>query len=271
MPARQAERVPPRSGGRRDGVPADTVLEVRGVSVRFGGVQAVDDAHLAAPGSRVTGLIGPNGAGKTTLFNVITGLERPTAGQVVVGGEDVTDLAPHRRARLGMARTFQRLEVFGSLSARDNILTGAEFRRAWSRDGADPRRVAEEILDRVGLRAVAHDRVDGLPTGLARLVELGRALATRPRLLLLDEPGSGLDETETEALGELLVDLASEGMAILLVEHDVELVMRICDPVYVLNFGRVIASGPPAVVQGDPEVRAAYLGTDAGAVAGSAR
>jgi branched-chain amino acid transport system ATP-binding protein len=247
-----------------DGAP---VLSVEAVSVRFGGVQAVTDADITAMAGQITGLIGPNGAGKTTTFNVITGLEKPTSGRVLVNGREVSRLSPYRRARLGMARTFQRLEVFGSLSARENVLAAAEFRRGWSGDKSDPQRVTDEILDLVGLRAVADMRVDALPTGLARLVELGRALATRPRLLLLDEPGSGLDNTETEALGDLLIDLAAGGMAILLVEHDVDLVMRICDRIHVLDFGKIISVGTTAEVQADPVVQAAYLGADVESVA----
>jgi branched-chain amino acid transport system ATP-binding protein len=170
------------------------VLRASGVSVRFGGLLALDEVHLEAEAGRVTGLIGPNGAGKTTLFNVITGLQPPTGGRILIDDVDVTGTKPHQRARLRVARTFQRLEVFGSLSARENILVAAEIRNGWSRgDRDDPVRVTEEILERVGLRDVADHAVDSMPTGLARLVELGRALATKPRLLLLDEPGSGLD------------------------------------------------------------------------------
>jgi branched-chain amino acid transport system ATP-binding protein len=238
------------------------VLSVEDVTVRFGGVTAVSAANITAYAGQITGLIGPNGAGKTTTFNVITGLEKPTSGRILVGGRDVSRLSPYRRARLGMARTFQRLEVFGSLTARENVLAAAEFRRGWSRDGSDPGAVADEVTDRVGLRNVAEMRVESLPTGLARLVELGRALATRPRLLLLDEPGSGLDSTETEALGDLLLDLAAGGTAILLVEHDVDLVMRVCDRIHVLDFGKVISVGTTAEVQSDPVVQAAYLGAD---------
>jgi branched-chain amino acid transport system ATP-binding protein len=260
LPASQA-RTPTTA---EDGSP---VLSVEAVSVRFGGVQAVTDANITALAGQITGLIGPNGAGKTTTFNVVTGLEKPTAGRVLVNGRDVSRLSPYRRARLGMARTFQRLEVFGSLSARDNVLAAAEFRRSWSGDKSEPQRVTDEILDLVGLRSVAGMRVDALPTGLARLVELGRALATRPQLLLLDEPGSGLDNTETEALGDLLIDLAAGGMAILLVEHDVDLVMRVCDRIHVLDFGRIISVGTTAEVRADPVVQAAYLGADVESVA----
>jgi branched-chain amino acid transport system ATP-binding protein len=249
---------------------SDPTLSVRGVSVRFGGVQALEDVALEAQPGMVTGLIGPNGAGKTTLFNVITGLERPNTGRVSVRGRDVSSLSPYRRARLGVGRTFQRLEVFGSLTAYGNILTAAEFRKGWARDKSDPRAVAREVLERVGLTSVADRRVDAMPTGLARLVELGRALAAAPSLLLLDEPGSGLNQEETEALGTLLLDLVSDGTAILLVEHDVELVMRVCSRVYVLDFGSVIAAGAPKEVQADGAVQAAYLGADTSQVEGAA-
>jgi len=241
-----------------------SLLQVVDVDVRFGGVHAVQEVRLEAEAARVTGLIGPNGAGKTTLFNVITGLQEPTAGRVKFDGRDITDVRPHKRARLGMARTFQRLEVFGSLTARENVLVAAEIRKSWSSDGSNPRVVTEEILDRVGIREVADDRVDSMPTGMARLVELGRALATNPRLVLLDEPGSGLDQQESDALGRLLIDLADDGLAVLLVEHDVELVMHVCHLVYVLDFGRIIALGTPAQVQADPRVQAAYLGSEEG-------
>ena len=239
------------------------VLRVEDVSVRFGGLLALDSVHLAAEAGRITGLIGPNGAGKTTLFNVITGLQAPTEGKVYIGDDEVTGSKPHKRARLRMARTFQRLEVFGSLTARENIMVAAEIRNGWSKgDKIDPRQMTDAILERVGLTHVAEAPVDSMPTGLARLVELGRALATQPQLLLLDEPGSGLDHTESEALGDLLIDLAAEGMAILLVEHDVELVMRVCEDIFVLDFGKLIAQGPPAEIQQNAAVQAAYLGAE---------
>ena len=238
------------------------MLRVEAVQVRFGGLLALDDVSLAADAGRVTGLIGPNGAGKTTLFNVVGGLQAPTRGRVFIDDVDVTDRKPHQRARLRMARTFQRLEVFGTLTARENVLVAAESRNDWSHEKDDAAARTEAILDRVGLRDVADEPVDSMPTGMARLVELGRAIATRPRLLLLDEPGSGLDERETETLGELLLDLAADGMAILLVEHDVELVMRVCAEIYVLDFGRLIAHGTPAEIQANEVVQAAYLGAE---------
>jgi len=236
------------------------VLEIVDVSVKFGGINAVTDVSLSARQGQITGLIGPNGAGKTTTFNVITGLQEPTNGNVFVGDREVSDLSPYKRARLGIARTFQRLEVFGSLSVYENVLAAAEFRHGWSDDETPPRRVAAEIVERVGLSTVSEERVDALPTGIARLVELGRALATRPRLLLLDEVGSGLNHEETAALGDLMLELTRDGTAILLVEHDVELVMRVCDRIFVLDFGRLIASGTPTEIQKDPAVQAAYLG-----------
>ena len=242
------------------GALARTVLEVDHVSVRFGGLDAVSDVSFAAEAGRVTGLIGPNGAGKTTTFNVITGLQRPTRGRIAIEGRDVTKMAPYKRARLGVARTFQRLEVFGSLTVYENILAAAEFHRAWSGDRTPPRDVAADTVERVGLGSVIDARVDALPTGLARLVELGRALATQPRLLLLDEVGSGLSHEESTALGDLMLSLAADGMAILLVEHHIELVMRVCSYIYVLDFGRLIASGSPTDIQHDPAVQRAYLG-----------
>jgi branched-chain amino acid transport system ATP-binding protein len=238
-----------------------TVLEVRGVTVRFGGHVAVNDVHLDVPGGAITGLIGPNGAGKTTLFNVITGLQEPASGSVLLDGDDITARPAHTRARLGIARTFQRLEVFGSLTARENVLTAAEIRRSWARDrAADPGAEADAILERVGITTVADERVDAMPTGLARLVELGRALATRPTVLLLDEPASGLDESESEEFAALLRSLAGDGIGILLVEHDVGLVMQVCSRIHVLDFGRVLAVGSPAEIQSDEAVLEAYLG-----------
>ena len=239
------------------------MLEVRDVSVRFGGHMAVNRASLVVPAGQITGLIGPNGAGKTTLFNVITGLQPPTDGSVHLDGVDITDVSAHKRARMGVARTFQRLELFGSLSARDNVLAAAELNRVAR--GA-PAAVADELLERVGLTARSDQRADSLSTGNARLVELARALACNPTTLLLDEPASGLDEQETERFAEVLQELAADGLAILLVEHDVPLVMRLCRQITVLDLGVVLAVGTPAEVQSDERVISAYLGqgTDVG-------
>ena len=234
-------------------------LAVEEISVRFGGLQALQDVNLEVHAGAVNGLIGPNGAGKTTLFNVITGLQPPTQGRVRLGDVDITRLSPHHRARLGVARTFQRLELFGTLTARENVQMASETRRRRP-TGASSHVEADIILAHIGLSHVADEPTDLLPTGLARLVELGRALATGPSVLLLDEPSSGLNQEETLELGRVLVDLASRGIAVLLVEHDMSLVMNICDHVSVLDYGAVIAHGDPASVQANAAVQAAYLG-----------
>lgn len=248
------------------------VLAVEDLTVRFGGHLAVSSVSLSVPAGRICGLIGPNGAGKTTTFNAICGVITPTSGTIRLHGRDVSRLGTHHRARLGVGRTFQRLEVFSSLSVRDNVLVGLEIRRSWSRrrgpspqylaDGRElpPAAEVELILDRLGLGEVAELPVGSLPTGQARLVELGRALAARPSVLLLDEPASGLDEAETEAFGGLLTALARAGLAILLVEHDISLVMRVCEDLSVLDFGQIIAQGPPEVVRANQAVHDAYLG-----------
>jgi branched-chain amino acid transport system ATP-binding protein len=240
----------------------DPILTANAVTVRFGGLQALSEATVTATPGRIHGLIGPNGAGKTTMFNVICGLQAPTGGQVNLDGRDITRLGVHRRARLGLARTFQRLEAFNSLSTRDNLLVAAELRLG--RGTRSPAKVVDTIIDRIGLGAVADVTVGTLPTGTARLVELGRALACQPRVLLLDEASSGLDEEETQAVGDLLARVVREdGIAVLLVEHDMRFVMRLCALIYVLDFGQIIATGSPTVVQNDAAVRAAYLGVDA--------
>jgi branched-chain amino acid transport system ATP-binding protein len=237
-----------------------SLLDVGGVSVRFGGLEALGEVSLEVDAGRVTGLIGPNGAGKTTLFNVVTGLQAPNAGRIVLDGKDLTSARPHRRARAGIGRTFQRLETFGTLTVRDNVLVAAEMRRGWSRERFKPADVVTECIERVGLGAVADQLVDQLPTGTQRLVEVARALASKPRVVLLDEPSAGLNEFETEALSTLLRELAADGLGILLVEHDMGLVMSASDQIYVLDFGRIIAVGDPRAVQANPMVRAAYLG-----------
>jgi branched-chain amino acid transport system ATP-binding protein len=231
-------------------------LEVSDVTVAFGGNRVLDGVGLTVGPDRVTGLIGPNGAGKSTLFDVICGLRRPARGRVVLDGRDVTRLGPTRRARHGLARTFQRLELFGRLSVRDNLLVAAEL-------GPERRRAsraADEIVTRLGLGEIADRCADTLSTGTGRLVEVGRALAARPRFLLLDEPAAGQDAEETQRFTRLLRALAGEGTAVLLVEHDMSLVMGVCDEVHVLDLGRIIAAGPPAVIRHDEAVLAAYLG-----------
>ncbi len=240
------------------------LLEVDNVTVRFGGVTAVWDASFEVDAGLVVGLMGPNGAGKTTLFNVITGLQAPTRGQIRFDGRDVTGAAPRVRARLGIGRTFQRLEVFGSLSVGDNIRVAAEMRG--SRGTERPEQIRDRLLDRVGLRDFATAPADAVPTGIARLTELARALACDPRLLLLDEPSSGLNEDETAQFATLVRSLAEdEGRSVLIVEHDVELVLGLCSTIHVLDFGQVIASGTPKQIQADKRVQDAYLGSDTAA------
>jgi branched-chain amino acid transport system ATP-binding protein len=265
------------------------VLTVSEVAVRFGGVAALSDVSLLVHPGTVTGLIGPNGAGKTTLFNVVSGLQVPDRGSVHLFDTEVTTMKPHRRARLGLARTFQRLELFGTLTAGENVQVGLESdAKMWDRQrlrrlvpgrkgasasgdgelggmsaassGSQAASTCDRLLAGVGLEGFGPRQSSAMPTGMARMVELARALAIGPKLLLLDEPGSGLDETESTALGDLLTRLAASGMAVLLVEHDMELVMRICDHIYVLDFGDVIASGTPDQIRNDPMVQAAYLG-----------
>jgi branched-chain amino acid transport system ATP-binding protein len=238
------------------------ILETKDVVVRFGVLQAVSRASIEVIEGRVTGLIGPNGAGKTTCFNVITGLQEPTSGKVLFAGKDITNKNPYKRARLGIARTFQKLEVFGSLSARENILVAAEQRKTWDRSGFSPAAVCDEILEKTGLSDVSEFMVGTLPTGTARLVELARALASNPRVLLLDEPSSGLNEEETADMAALLRTFVAEGLAVLLVEHDMSFVMGTCEYIHVLDFGTIIASGTPSEVQANSAVQAAYLGTE---------
>jgi branched-chain amino acid transport system ATP-binding protein len=269
------------------------LLEARDVSVRFGGVQALLDVTIPVAAGSVSGLIGPNGAGKTTLFDVLTGLRRPDGGRVMLGGRDITRLGTHRRARLGVARTFQRLELFWSLNVEENVLVGAEANVKWWRanpmrqggrssvSGSGPEsgpdsefmpgsrtssgsraHMVASLLERVGLGDLGKVQVGSVSTGQARLVELARALATSPRVLLLDEPSSGLDDAESATLGELLLDLARGGMAVLLVEHDMDLLMSVSDTVTVLDAGTVIADGTPDEVRANPAVRAAYLGDE---------
>ncbi len=257
----------PESGNR---------LECTGVTVRFGGLVALRDVDVAVPAGQIVGLVGPNGAGKSTLFGVMSGLLAPSAGRVILHGRDVTAARPQVRATLGLARTFQHPELFSGLTVRQHLTLAYrvrnEKRRVWSdlftlgslrRPSAEELAQVEELIDLVGMKHIADRPALGLPLGSARLVELGRALACSPSVLLLDEPSSGLDSTETEQFEQTLRRVARErGISVLLVEHDVELVMRLSSTVYVLDFGALIASGGPEQVRADPAVRAAYLGEE---------
>ncbi|GAA3720076.1 ABC transporter ATP-binding protein [Gordonia hankookensis] len=234
-----------------------SLLRVDDVSVSFGAHRALSDVELSAERGHVTGLIGPNGAGKSTLFDVIGGLRRPSSGSVFLDGEDITRLGPAQRAKRGMARTFQGLELFGRLSVRDNLLVAAELRHS----GRDAANMVDGVIERVQLGAYVDRLADSLPTGVGRQVEVARALTTKPDLILLDEPAAGQDADETERFAQILRSVAQDGVAVLLVEHDMELVMGVCDEVHVLDLGTIIMSGPPETVRQNTAVLDAYLGT----------
>ncbi|HEX9765935.1 MAG TPA: ABC transporter ATP-binding protein [Nitriliruptorales bacterium] len=248
------------------------LLDVREITKTFGGLVAVNDMSLTVEPGSITALIGPNGAGKTTLFNCITGLLRPDTGSVTLDGTDLSRLDVHERARSGLGRTFQRLEVFTGMTVFENCLVAAEaahpgkvFRDIGRLRHRPDRRVVETVTSMLGLVGVDHlgDTLAGeLSTGTLRQVELARALCTDPRVLLLDEPASGLDHDETVAFEEVLREIAGSGIGILLVEHDVELVLRVADWIHVMDFGESVMDGPPGVVRGDPRVQAVYLGVD---------
>jgi ABC-type branched-subunit amino acid transport system ATPase component len=249
-------------------------LQTRALQIRFGGHIAVASSDIDAPAGQITGLIGPNGAGKTTTFNACSGLLRPTSGRVYLDGRDVTNASPAARARRGVGRTFQRMELYDSLTVEENVRLGAEGSRAgvmpWRHlvstraEAAEIRRVATESLELCGIAELRARRPVELSTGQRRLVELARCVAGPYHLLLLDEPSSGLDGSETGRFGEVLTALVRErGVGILMVEHDMSLVMDICDDIYVLDFGKMIFHGGPRAVAASEIVRQAYLGSEA--------
>jgi branched-chain amino acid transport system ATP-binding protein len=247
------------------------VLQARGISKRFAGITALNEVELDVAPGELVGLIGPNGAGKTTFFNCLLGMLRPEAGTVTFDGRDITGLPVYKRARLGIGRTFQRLELFSGMTVREHFLVTERARRRTGRlwkdllnlakPTAEEQDLAEQMIELTGLEREADQPVESLSLGRGRLVELGRALMTQPKLLLLDEPSSGLDVRETEGLADKLAAVQAEReFAVLLVEHDVEMVSSLVTRLYVLDFGELIASGPTASVLGDEEVRRAYLG-----------
>ncbi len=251
------------------------LLAVEDVSVRFGGVQALSDVAFAVNTGEIFGLIGPNGAGKTTLFDCISGTLRPDEGRILYDGNAIDHLPPHLRARAGIARTFQNLRLFRSLTVLENVMLPVDARAARGMVADSLRlpaarffeRSAEEharaILHFLGLKDVADTAAGELPIGIQRRVELGRALALRPSLLLLDEPGAGLDTQETAELADRLFEVRERfGVTMVLVDHDMALVMRVCDYINVLDFGRLISAGRPESVRDDPDVVRAYLGEE---------
>ena len=252
-----------------------SVLEVSDLSIRFGGLQALQDLALTVNEFEIVGLIGPNGAGKTTAFNCITGFYKPDTGRVVYRGQDVTRTPPHKKAAMGFGRTFQNVGMVKSSTVLENLKTAQHARVRYDAFSAligagvavEERALAakaDSILELLGLTAVRDLRVGGLPYGTLKLLELGCALATEPDVLLLDEPSSGMGPEESHLLGERLLDLRKAfGLTMLLIEHHVPLVLSVCDHVYVLNFGRLLAEGEPSVIQTHPEVVAAYLGGEA--------
>jgi ABC-type branched-subunit amino acid transport system ATPase component len=257
------------------------VLAASNVTVRFGGLTALSNVDISIPAGALVGLVGPNGAGKTTLFGVMSGLLRPSAGRVDLVGTDVTKASSETRARLGLARTFQQPELFPDLTVREHLVLAYRVRHCRSRlwkdvftagclkrpDPAETERV-DSLLELLSLSEVANQPTRVLPLGTSRLIEVGRALATAPAIVLLDEPSAGLDGHETERLSEALRrTVLREKVSLLLVEHDVGMVLSLSSQIYVLDFGSVIAQGPPAEIRENPQVRAAYLGDEDIAIA----
>ncbi len=255
---------------------SEPVLVAEGIGISFGGIKALDGVGFAARASEVLAIIGPNGAGKTTLFNIVSGLYRAGSGRVLLDGQDVTEAPPHRLAARGLSRTFQNLQVFFRMTAVENVMVGRHLQEgAGSAAGLlsdlfrlpgtrarnrATRAAALALLEEVGLAALAEAPAGSLPYGALKRLEVARALATNPRVLLLDEPAAGCNPVETEEIDRLIAQVAARGVCVVLIEHDMKLVMRVSRHVVVLNQGRVLAEGPPAKVRRDPEVVAAYLG-----------
>ena len=250
------------------------MLEVAAITQRFGGVTALEDVSFCANQGEITGVIGPNGAGKTTLFNIITGIYRQTSGRVRLEGQDISGLPPERLARRGMVRTFQNIELFGAMTVLENVMVGLHTKSSsgilscalkmpWSI--MEERRIRTEAmkwLEFTGIADLAAVMAGNLPFGKGRLLEIARSLAVGPRIILMDEPAAGLNSQETLALARLIQAIRDMGITVVLVEHDMELVMDICDRIVVLNLGKKLAEGTPREIQENPEVIAAYLGEE---------
>jgi branched-chain amino acid transport system ATP-binding protein len=253
------------------------MLSLTSVSRRFGGLDALTNVDLQVNSGKIVGLIGPNGAGKTTLINNISGLDHPTSGTIRFADTDITRAQPHKITRLGIARTYQNIRLFGAMTALQNLLIGQHLQSnssligailttpAFRRDERLLRERADALLDRFGLTESANAPASELPYGAQRRLELARALATKPKLLLLDEPTAGMNPAETRSLGEQILRLRNEGLTVLVIEHDMAFIHQVCDEIYVLNFGQIIAHDVPEAIKNNPAVIEAYLGQDDGA------
>ena len=250
------------------------LLSIEGLGISFGGLKAVNDVSFGVKPGEIVSVIGPNGAGKTTLFNMISGVYQPGSGKVMLNGEDVTAMSPHLLARRGMCRTFQNLQIFQSMTVLENTIAGYHLQESGSvladllnlptsrRRAKEAEAGARELLKRVGLERAAEREAGGLSYGSLKRVEIARAMALKPKVLLLDEPAAGCNAVETEEIDHLIAEIAASGVAILLVEHDMKMVMRISNHIVVLDHGEKIAEGDPASVSRNPAVIAAYLGAE---------